>query len=935
MNQEMENLPDAFEENPSFSNKPGTNPGAKFNIEASETKPGDSDSAKHIIASQLAVGDSMENLNLYADLFNFAPVSHLSFDKVGVIAQANLCAAGILETDLSTLPGKNLETFLKTDSIPVFRKFLIKVYECVGKESCELTLELKHSPSFHVRMEGICLSKSSFCNAVLIDINDQKRAEDLLYRNEGQLETLFDLGVDAILLGDPEGSIIHANKRAFELSGYRSKELIGQNINILFSEEERKRVPWQYEMLKAGLIVRSERFLTRKDGVIVPVEMNSKMMPDRSYQTFIRDITERKHLEDVLKISEKKFSEAFRTSPDSININRASDGVYIDINEGFTNITGYSAEEVIGKSSTSEGVKLWVHDEDRDKMIKVLKERGEITGMEAQFRMKDGSVRYGLMSARFIEINGVTCVLSTTRDISNRKQQEENLQLSEKSYRGILNTVSESIYILNKDCKFIDINEGAVKMYGYSREEFYMQPVEFVSAPEMNDLEQVGEMVMNTFNNGITEHFEFWGLRKNGEVFPKDVICSKGIYFGEEVVIATARDITERKKNEETIIAARKKAEESERLKSAFLANMSHEIRSPMNSIVGFSELLDDEDLGPEQRHDFISIIRNSGKQLLTIINDIIDFAKIESNQLSINPTQLNLNKLLESIQMTTEVEKKNLGKHQVEMLLEKGFADDNCSILCDEVRLKQVLLNLVGNALKFTNAGYIKTGYYSDEDKIIFYVKDTGKGIAKDKQHIIFERFRQEEESYTRLYGGTGLGLSISKGIVELMGGKIWLESETGSGATFYFSLPIKIWEGYSSNMETPKPTTLDFDFSNRKLLVAEDIYANFRLINYMLSRTNAEVLYAEDGTQAVKLCMENPDIDLVLMDIQMPVMDGYEATAGIRKFMPDLPVIALTAYSSQEDLKKFDEAGFNDFLTKPVDKKTMFGLILKYIKD
>ncbi|MBK7028887.1 MAG: PAS domain S-box protein [Bacteroidales bacterium] len=866
----------------------------------------------------------------YFNLFRNAPSGYFTLDKEGKIGEINLCAAGMLG---NALEGKLLTDYLDNSSIQKFEEFLESVFSYQGKSQCEVIINSTASQQLHLRIEGLAFSESSLCHAVIMDISEQKKVEHLLQNNEDWIQTLFELAVDAILIGNQDGIIIQANKSAAELSGYTQSQLLGKPIDILFNKEELNRIPFQYEKLKEGKIVRRERFLTRKDGTLLPVEMHTKMMPDKSYQTFIRDMAERKRIEDALRASEKKFSEAFMTSPDSININRTQDGVYIEINNGFTSVTGYTKEDVIGKSSLDPCLNIWTHPEDRKRMVELLKNNGEVAGFEAPFRMKDGTVRFGLMSARFIEINGEGCIISTTRDITDRKRSEESLIQSEQSFRGILNTVSESIYVLDENGKFIDINEGADKMYGYNREDILGKGIDFVSADGKNDLESIGRAVQKTLIDGTPLHFEFWGKRKNGDIFPKDVICNKGKYFGKDVIIATARDITDRKRNEDVLLTAKKKAEESERLKSAFLANMSHEIRSPMNSIVGFSELIEDEDLPAEQRHEFISIIRNSGKQLLTIINDIIDFAKIDSNQLTISPAEINLNRILDDIMLVAEVEKRNLHKDNVNLISEKGLPDDNCTLLCDEVRLKQILINLTGNALKFTNKGHIKTGYKLDNDNIIFFVEDTGKGIAKEKQEIIFERFRQEEESYTRLYGGTGLGLSISKGLVELLGGKMWLVSDLGVGATFYFSIPSNIWLGYSAKKETLQTTTIELDLSGKTILIAEDIESNFRLINHMLKKTNARILYAQDGSEAVDICKQEEQVDLILMDIQMPVMNGFEATAEIKKFLPSVPVITLTAFTLSNESEEILAAGCNDYLTKPIDKVVMLEKVKKYL--
>ncbi len=871
--------------------------------------------------------------HLHPELFNFAPACLFATDREGKILDLNISGAGLLQREHSKLKGRNLSDYLSERSGEQFRLFLEEVYRFEGKKNCEAICIMPDGAEIQVRIEGIAFRDSGRCHLVMYDVSEQKRTEELLRNNENLFGTLFDLAVDAILLGSPEGIIINANKSAVRLTGFSLNEMIGFSIDVLFAAPELERVPWEYKALRAGKTIRRERNLKRKDGSLVAVEMITSMMPDGSYQSFIRDISTRKTMEDALRASEKKFFTAFMTSPDSININRMNDGVYIDVNQGFCKITGYTREDVIGNSSTSAGLGLWINQSDRDYLVEQLSQKGEVIGFEAPFRMKDGTIRYGSMSARFIDLNGEQCILSTTRDITERKIALEALSQSEQSYRGIIDTVSESIYILNFDGRFIDVNAGAVRMYGYNREEFIGQSFEFVSAPGKNDLKMIYRLVNETILTGETRQFEFCGLRKNGEVFSKEVICNKGIYFNQDVIIITARDITERKRTEEVLITALKKAEESERLKTAFLANMSHEIRSPMNSIVGFSELLEEEDLLPEQRKEFVGIIRNSGKQLLTIINDIIDFAKIESNHLTISPSLINLNQMLESIMLSLEIEKKNLHKETIDLIFDEQLPDDESNITTDEVRLKQILLNLTGNALKFTSKGFIKIGYRIEGEWMYFFVQDTGKGIAPDKQHIIFERFRQEEESYTRLYGGTGLGLSISKGLVELLGGKMWLESEPGFGSTFYFTLPISVWSGNKKPESSEPAPVSSYDFTGKTIIVAEDIPSNFRLIKHMLSRTHAKVLHAGDGKEAVELCQTEPNIDLILMDIQMPVMDGLEATRAILKFKPGLPVIALTAFSFAEDIKSCMQSGCVDYLTKPIEKSGMLEKVKKYL--
>jgi PAS domain S-box-containing protein len=388
-----------------------------------------------------------------------------------------------------------------------------------------------------------------------------------------------------------------------------------------------------------------------------------------------------------------------------------------------------------------------------------------------------------------------------------------------------------------------------------------------------------------------------------------------------------------RKKAEQAIKAAKEKAEESDRLKTAFLANMSHEIRTPMNGILGFAELLDDNTLSQERRREFTSVISNSSKQLLTVINDIIDISKIESGQLIISNVHFNLNKLMSEVLTTFENLKSGVGKSHLSLSLEKDLSDAGSNIFCDDMRLMQVLNNLLGNALKFTSAGGITFGYRRQTDNLLFFVRDTGKGIDPEKQQFIFERFRQAEETNTRRFGGTGLGLSISKGLVELMGGNIWVNSEIDKGSTFFFTIPDIIKSAEESTFSELQSLRLDIKFTGKIVLVAEDIQSNFDMIRIMLEKTDVKLLYAEDGGQALNICKSQDDIDLVLMDILMPVMDGYDATKAIRKVRPLLPIIALTAFAYEEDKIRCLEAGCNDFIAKPIDRYELINMMSKFL--
>ncbi len=384
------------------------------------------------------------------------------------------------------------------------------------------------------------------------------------------------------------------------------------------------------------------------------------------------------------------------------------------------------------------------------------------------------------------------------------------------------------------------------------------------------------------------------------------------------------------KKESLHLIAAKQKAEESDRLKSAFLANMSHEIRTPMNGILGFAELLKTPDLTGEEQQNYIKIIEKSGARMLNIINNVVDFSKIEAGQMKAAISETNVNELMEFIYTSfkPEVEKKG-----VQLALKNPLTFSEANVKTDREKLIAILANLIKNAIKYTHEGYVEFGCQLQGQNLRFYVKDTGIGIAKDRQKAIFERFIQADIEDINAYQGAGLGLSISKAYVEMLNGKLWVESEKEKGSIFYFTIPRNIELLDAGEIKTG--TTIgktEVPIKNMKILIVEDDETSDLLISIMLERISGEILHAKSGSEAIELCRNNPDLDLVLMDIKMPLMNGYEATRQIRKFNKDLVIIAQTAYSIAGDREKAMESGCNGYLSKPIIKKELLSLLKQY---
>ena len=391
-------------------------------------------------------------------------------------------------------------------------------------------------------------------------------------------------------------------------------------------------------------------------------------------------------------------------------------------------------------------------------------------------------------------------------------------------------------------------------------------------------------------------------------------------------------------KNEE-LHKSKEKAEESNQLKTEFINNMSHEIRTPLNGILGFSDFIKNPNLTNEKRIQYADIIQNSGNQLLLIIEAILEISKLGTKQEKVSESNICINNLFSDLFSIFEIKAKEKG---LDLSLIKGLSDKESSILTDKTKLYKILSNLLENALKFTNAGSIEFGYKIIEEtmsnaSIQLYVKDTGIGIKPEGQEIIFERFSQEEKSLERNVGGLGLGLSIAKENAELLGGKITVLSEKEKGSTFFVTIPYK-----PVNAEQEKNNAQKSSIENRKssiekytILIVEDEEMNYFYLETLLEdfELNLITLHAKHGKEAVEMCKENAEIDFVLMDMKMPIMTGFEATKIIKEFRPDLPIVAQTAYSTKEEKEQAFSAGCDDFISKPISKKTLNEIINKYL--
>jgi PAS domain S-box-containing protein len=702
-----------------------------------------------------------------------------------------------------------------------------------------------------------------------------------------------------------------------------------------------------------------------------------------------RDVSESTWMEKVLRNREEQFSALLQNSSDAISIIDEEGRIIFESAEK-NKISDFDKEELLGKPYFET-----VHPDDAAGVLHTFRDAlaNPLKLIKREYRSLHKNKRWIYVESIFsnqLENPAIRGVIVNSRDITDRKMSElkervyhdnliflsnsalELLGLSSKNQ--IYHYITEKLGIflesavviftsldLEKRVGIVESVSG-LEAIGSYLERIIEKPLLGMSFPLMEgtpDTEHAGTVLVRT--DDFLEHgigpigpdqiallkdmlhihkvYDISLVRDNVALgyitiltLNKSIIKFKHIIetFVHQVSVVLQRSLLEHE-----LITAKNKAEESDKLKTAFLANMSHEIRTPMNGILGFAEMLNDRTLSTVNRKKYLEIINSNGKMLINLIDDIIDFAKIESGQVNIVQDDISLNNLLNQVHTTFLASRLKRNKSRVRILTRKSFPDEKAFIRTDPIRLRQILMNLVGNAIKFTHKGHVEFGYsLKDSKNLLFFVKDTGIGIPADKLDIIFERFMQADSSPSRRYGGSGLGLAISKGLVELCGGTMWAESTPDVGSTFYFTLP------FLPVIRKPEPTRdapvrSKYNWEGRLFLIAEDDKFSYKFLEGFLKQTHAEVIRAADGNEAVEICRNNDHIDLILMDIQMPEMNGLTATEEIKKFNHTVPIIAQTANAISEERQRCIRAGCDDFITKPVNIAELYVKIDKWLSQ
>ena len=646
-------------------------------------------------------------------------------------------------------------------------------------------------------------------------------------------------------------------------------------------------------------------------------------------------IDERKRAEATMQASEEKFAKAFRGSPAMISITTRKEGKFIEVNDSFTSITGYTREEVTGHNTNELG--LWSKAEDRDRMLQILKEKGAVNGEEFEFRMKSGEIRTWLFSAEEISVNKEPCLIVMAIDITERKHMEQSMRESEEKFSKAFHGFTDAVSIASlKDGVFRDVNDNFISLNGYAREEIIGR-----TAKELNiwanpeDRYRIKQLMKkdNRFENE-----EFILRRKSGET--RTVLLSADIINigGEPCILTIGKDITERKQMEqqlqqhtEELEAANRKLQELDKMKDSFLSTVSHELRTPLTSIKSFAEILLTYDEDKETQREFLTIIDQESDRLTKLINNFLDLSKIEAGRMQWENSEQSLVPIVQNaINITQALAKES------NLTVEFNPPENLPVVSCDRDRLVQVVTNLLSNSIKFTPEGgkitvgikaVAANGSGGDSGTIVVSVADNGIGIATENYEVVFEKFKQVGDTLTDKPKGTGLGLPICKEIIEHYGGKIWVESELGKGSIFSFSLPISS----SAEVKRPMPEVLESpaeeDMEGKIILVVDDEVNIRHFLSHELTKRGYSVLEASNGKEALDLTRERHP-DLITLDIQMPDINGFDVTTLLKndEETKNIPILILSVV---EDREKAYQLGANDCMSKPFNNEELVSRI------
>ncbi|WP_347841076.1 PAS domain S-box protein [uncultured Draconibacterium sp.] len=820
------------------------------------------------------------------------------------------------------LIGKNLSVFHSEKQL----HNVVEINDRLKKEGSYSNEEVWHitrdGKEFPMLMNGVVISNNDdtpmYIASTAIDIANVKELKQ-------EREMMFALTVDMICTAGFDGYLRDLNPAWQKTIGWTNEELRDKPFIDFVHPDDREATLNKAEKILHGeaAISFTNRYLS-KSGDYKWLAWNTIPIPDKKIMMGIaRDITEQKRAEDSLKESENKFRSLYDNAPlsyQSLN----EDGCFIDVNPTWLSTLGYNREEVIGRCYADFLHPEWVPH--FQKNFPAFKKRGYVNDVQFKLRHKKGY---------FIDVSFEGCIgynpdgsfkqtYCVFKDITHQKEAEQALVESEAKFKGVFENANIGMVLSDKNTKIIEANNEFLAMLEYSREEMLEMDITMYTFPD--DLKKEQEL-LEKFRKGQIDSYrlEKRCISKSKKIIWIDLaVTAKRTADGDiDHFLGMVMDMTGYKKAQSDLIKAKEKAEEADRLKSAFLANMSHEIRTPMNGILGFAELLDQNNLTESQKQEYLGIIKKSGKRMLNTVNDIIDISKIDAGQVKIENSLFNVG---EDIELLFRFFKPEAEKKGLEISLQRNMVAASGLLECDKTKLNSIFTNLIKNAIKFTDKGAININYKITDSIFEFSVTDTGIGIPENRKEAIFNRFEQADIHDIKAREGSGLGLAIAKSYAELMGASLTFKSKAEEGTSFILNMPLKNSNGKTKLNEQVRKTPNTKSSKDLKLLIAEDDDISYLHLSILLREIAADIMRAKDGFEVVEIVKNTPGIDCVLLDVKMPLQDGYEACRQIRKFNTNIPIIAQTAYALEGEDKKALEAGCTDYLSKPINKIALF---------
>lgn len=891
------------------------------------------------VVSRLTNNISLEN---YDSLIHYTPDLIAVLDIEGKYIKINPSFMKVLGWSEEELLGKRFINFTHADDVENSQEVISKVREVISNVHFSNQYQTKFGT--YKIIEWFLFANTSTNTLSLIgrDVTQRKQTEiDIL-----SLKEILDANDNPPKIGDWEIDLIKktfhwtdATRDIYEVSTYFEPS-ISKSIAFFSIGRSRKIIS---QALKQAIKYGDSFDI---EVQIITEKRKTKWIRATGSTTFLdnkcirlagtfQEIQEHNSHKKPYSSNYERFRKIFDNAAHGMFLARLASGTFIEVNEAFARITGYSISELlqINIRDLIFAGDLQYSDE---QFSKLLSGDLSVITLQKRYNTKIGNQVWIELVATLVrdEQGKPQNIIGQVQDITAKKTWERKLLLSEEKHRGFFENSQGIMCTHDLEGNFQTINPAGAECLGYSTDEFLHLSLFDITPQNTHDRTRI-------YLEKIISKGSYKGLvkveHKNGtfKTWLYSGVLSE-LLDGNKYVIGNAVDVTERIKMERELINAKVLAQRNAHAKDVFLANMSHEIRTPMNAITGFANLLRETKLSSEQE-EFVANINTAAENLLSIINDILDLSKIESGHLVIEEVPFNLRELVKNVKavLAFKALEKNL---DFEFQIDQTIPE---TLMGDPTRLNQILLNICNNAIKFTEKGSVQIvaeilNESSFDYAILFKIIDTGVGIPEDKLKMIFDRFAQANADTTRKYGGTGLGLSISKLLIELQKGKIWVESQLEKGSIFYFNLTFKKQQKQVLIAKPIETHLLPINPSKKvKILLVEDNPLNQKLAMRVLQNFGFFPELAENGQIAFDKVSEN-NYDVILMDLQMPVMDGYQATAQIRqKLKKDVPIIALTAHSLIGEKEKCMAAGMNDYITKPFAPKNLFNKIANFVNS